>query len=64
MSFNAQKTATWPVNSTNVDIDSPDGLEFWTKRFRVSAGMLKAAVRSVGPRFGDVASFLLGKRQC
>ncbi len=54
----ARKTLAWPANSTRVDVGCADELAFWTKRFQVSASVLKKVVQMVGPRFKDVAVFL------
>ncbi|MGD9724111.1 MAG: DUF3606 domain-containing protein [Pirellulales bacterium] len=56
------RTTTWPADSTEIDIDQPDDVEFWSQRFQVSAGMLKRAVRQVGSKFKDVA-YLLKSQQ-
>jgi hypothetical protein len=53
-----RETITWPMNHTIVDINQPDECLFWTKRFHVSAAILKKVVRIVGPKFKDVAMFL------
>ena len=49
-----QKTIQWPQDSTTVDINRDDALEFWSKRFGVSPGKLKQAVRTVGSKYKDV----------
>ncbi|HEY4310320.1 MAG TPA: DUF3606 domain-containing protein [Pirellulales bacterium] len=54
----ARQTITWPENHTIVDVACPDEMAFWTKRFHVSAAVLKKVVQMVGPRFKDVAMFL------
>src|SRR5262245_21668697 len=48
------RTTAWPIDSTYVGIERPGELEFWSKRFRVSAGMLRQAVQRAGHRFKDV----------
>jgi len=58
----AEKTVRWPDESTRVEIDNPQELAFWTRWFRVSAGMLRQAVREVGCRFKDVTQFLNERR--
>jgi hypothetical protein len=57
------KTITWPEDSTYVNVNREEELVFWSKRFRVSSGMLRQAVRSVGPKFKDVSVFLANRRQ-
>ncbi len=54
----ARETMSWPGKATLIDVASADELLFWTKRFRVSAVVLKKVVQIVGPKFKDVAVFL------
>ena len=58
----SSETGTWPTDSTVVDATRENEMLFWAKRFRVSIGMLRQTVRSVGSRFGDVAAFLKRRR--
>jgi hypothetical protein len=55
-------TQRWPIDSTCVKIDQAEELAFWSSRFRVSAGMLRQAVRAVGSKFKDVQFFLDSRR--
>jgi hypothetical protein len=57
-----RKTIRWPQDSTNVDVNRQDELEFWSRRLRVSQGKLKQAVRAVGPKFKDVEHHLSSNR--
>ncbi len=57
-----RQTIRWPADSTWVNVDQPDELEYWSMHFRVSAGKLKQAVRTVGPKFKDVAFHLDSRR--
>lgn len=56
------KTVRWPTDSTCIEVDQPDEVKFWSRWFRVSAGMLRQAVRVVGCHFKDVMSYLIRKR--
>jgi alpha-glucosidase (family GH31 glycosyl hydrolase) len=57
-----RKTVHWPDDSTYVDVTREDAVDFWSKRFRVSPGKLKQAVRTVGARFKDVDHHLKDNR--
>ena len=54
----ARETVARRAKTTIVDVASPDEMRFWTKRFNVSAALLKKVVQMVGPKFKDVARFL------
>jgi hypothetical protein len=56
------ETIRWPDDSTCIEVDKPLEMRFWSKRFRVSVGMLRHAVRVVGCKFKDVTEFLFQKR--
>ena len=53
-----QRTQSWPGSSTPINVLVPADLEFWSKRFHVSIGKLKQAVRAVGPKYKDVSRYL------
>ena len=55
-------TVTWPTESTRIDVRDPSEVEFWCWRLKVSAGKLKHAVRSVGPKLQDVSHHLSYRR--
>jgi hypothetical protein len=57
------KTIAWPQDSTYVDVNREEELEFWSKVFQVSRAMLSRAVRLVGPKYKDVSAYLDKKRQ-
>jgi hypothetical protein len=58
-----KQTQSWPGASTQINVLLPAELEFWSKRFRVSTGKLKQAVRAVGPKYQDVSRYLrLGRK--
>ena len=57
-----KRTSPWPEESTDVDVNRPDELEFWSKQFRVSPGKLKQTVRAVGSKFKDVEEHLTSRR--
>ena len=59
---NSGDTVRWPDDSTCIEVDKPDELRFWSRRLRVSTGMLRRAVRLVGCKFKDVAEFLFQHR--
>jgi uncharacterized protein DUF3606 len=56
------KTVPWPQDSTYVNVNREDELEFWSMRFHVSPGKLKQAVRTVGPKYKDVEAHLNNQR--
>ncbi len=62
MATTEKKTIQWPQDSTYVDVTSADSLEFWSRRFRVSPGKLKQAVRTVGTRFKEIEQHLASCR--
>jgi hypothetical protein len=49
-------TVRWPQESTYLNIEDEDELQFWAERFRVGRELLKRVVASVGPKFKDVAA--------
>jgi hypothetical protein len=55
-------TVRWPSDSTRIDVRDQSEVEFWSWRLHVSAGKLKHAVRSVGPRLKDVSDHLSFRR--
>ncbi len=52
------ETITWPQNFTSINVNRECELQFWSKKFQVSKGKLKQAVRAVGPNFKDVKEHL------
>jgi hypothetical protein len=56
------RTVSWPQDSTYVNVDREDELEFWALHFHVSLGKLKQAVRTVGPKYKDIAAHLNDRR--
>ncbi len=58
-----KRTQSWPGASTSINVVVPADLEFWSKRFRVSIGKLKQAVRTVGPKYKDVSRYLQQGRE-
>lgn len=55
-------TVKWPTEGTKIDVQDPTEVTFWSWRLCVSAGKLKQAVRSVGPKFKDVSHHLSYRR--
>jgi hypothetical protein len=51
-------TVIWPEDSTRINIAEEADVQFWSRRFRISVGKLKQAVRAVGPRFKDISHYL------
>ncbi len=47
-----------PADAARVNVHEPWELTHWTKHFGVSADVLKAAVKAVGPMVKDVARHL------
>jgi hypothetical protein len=62
MTTAGRKTTSWPQDSTYVDVNRENEVEFWSKQFRVSPGKLKQTVRAVGPKFKDVEQHLKSRR--
>ncbi len=61
--FKLNKTTTWPQDSTYVDVNRVDELQFWSRLFHVSRAMLSRTVRMVGPKYKDVSAYLDKKRR-
>lgn len=55
-------TACWPDDSTSLNVDDENELQFWAKRFHVGRELLKRVVAAVGPKFKDVASHINDRR--
>ncbi len=53
----------WPQDSTRINVDDENELQFWAMRFHVAREMLRRAVAAVGPKFKDVASHLNYRRE-
>jgi len=58
-----KRTQSWPGASTQINVLVLADLEFWSRRFRVSTGKLKQAVRAVGPMYQDVSRYLRQGRE-
>jgi hypothetical protein len=56
-------TVRWPQDSTHLNIEDENELQFWAQRFRVGRELLRRVVASVGPRFKDVAAQIRCQRR-
>jgi hypothetical protein len=50
-----------PADRTKVNVNEPWELKYWTKTLNVAEEKLKAAVKTVGTKVGDVRKHLSGK---
>jgi hypothetical protein len=54
------QTVSQPRDTSRVNADDPDEVDYWTKRFQVSEAKLRAAVGKVGVIVDDVERELKG----
>lgn len=52
------KTKTGPADASRINVHEDYEVEYWTKKFGVSAAKLKEAVKAVGVMAKDVEAWL------
>lgn len=52
------RTKTGKQDRSRINVNQAHELRYWTKKFKVSADVLRAAVHAVGPMVNDVEAFL------